>query len=151
MKGFLAGVFVTAPLTALIMFFVLQGKHDVQLQQERLHVEQRLDELRFDRSFDRAWDELSSSRCNCNCSCPVCENSTSNTVSSTRHVAKEQDERDKEIARLKERKAKLDQEFDRQWEQFGKDLEDFRDAIPENFDNTKTENFQDVPNIPDEK
>ena len=53
MKGFLAGVFVTAPITGLVMFLWLGQNHTAQVQHERAVTELRLDDEKFDREFDR--------------------------------------------------------------------------------------------------
>ena len=53
MKGFLAGAFVTAPITAFVMFLYFQNLDRMGVQQERAVTEQRLQELQFDQDFNK--------------------------------------------------------------------------------------------------
>ena len=92
MKSFLSGVFVSAPITGLLVFLWMSNYHVAQVQQERSETALRLQEQQFDRDFDR----------------------TSRAITGTLSKAdmvdaeKEKEARQKEIAALRKRLAELD-------------------------------------------
>lgn len=61
MRGFLAGIALTAPVTALIMLFYLDSRNTVELRAERAYQEQRAERRAFDAQFTAAWRQLSGS------------------------------------------------------------------------------------------
>lgn len=104
MKGFISGVLATGVVTAVILLFMLEGRQEVQIQQERHIVTQRLNEAEFDRDFSNAWNSMNGRE--------VSEN--------------ENDQKSIEIARLKERQKAFDKEFDQAFNRTQNDAEALR-------------------------
>jgi hypothetical protein len=44
-----------APVLAVVLYFALQGKDEMKAEQAEAKAERRVDEARFDRDFDKAW------------------------------------------------------------------------------------------------
>lgn len=112
MKGFLAGIVVTAPVTCLLLFVVMQSRYDTITRIERSQIHQKIQAEQFDNDFDRAWSDLS----------------PSSPSKLDKVKAKEQKRREK-IAALKARQKRFDDQFDDQFDQIMTDTEDLRDAM----------------------
>lgn len=63
MKGFLVGCVVTAPLTVLVMLYVLQWQSHIDTRLERAEVRHEVQREEFNRDFHAAWDALGAGNC----------------------------------------------------------------------------------------
>jgi hypothetical protein len=57
-KGFVGGVAVTAPMTALVMYLVLGQQAAVETRLERHEVRQEITRVEREESFDAAWEAM---------------------------------------------------------------------------------------------
>lgn len=55
-KSFLTGVAVTAPIFAVILMYVLQGREQTDIKQQAQEVRQQIEEAKFDSDFAQAWN-----------------------------------------------------------------------------------------------
>lgn len=108
MKGFFAGIVLTAPITALLLYVSMAGRQETVSRIERQEVRQQLQAEEFDAEFDRAWRDLRK------------------IPPEARSKAEERRQR---IASLRERQEQFDAEFDRQYTQTGADTRDLREVL----------------------
>lgn len=110
MKNFLLGIFVTVPLTALVLYFALSGRQEVLIQQHRHEIQHELDKEIFDRDFQAAWERF-------------------DATPSRQAQSAEAQARDARIAELRKRREHFDREFDQAWKRLDTELSDMREAM----------------------
>lgn len=108
MKGFLAGVVLTAPITVLLLYVVMSARTDTVIRIERSQIRQQIAEERFDSDFDQAWNSLSVS---------------------DKELKEREQARQERLARLREKDRQFDEQFNRQFEQNQEDMEDLREVL----------------------
>jgi hypothetical protein len=108
MKGFFAGVAVTAPITALLIYLVMAGRVETVARIERSHVQQQISTEQFDSDFDRAWNSMSLS---------------------DKDRQKREKERQERLARLREKEREFDRQFAEQFDLSTADAADFREVL----------------------
>lgn len=119
MKGFLGGIFMAAPITALLVMIFLDQRTEIAVKQERQNAEIRLDAARFDRDFDRMTAEIDGSL---------------PTAEKQQIGAEKRDERQarkKLISGLNKRVSDFDAEIDRSLSLSRSDSKAARDALAE--------------------
>jgi len=108
MKGFFAGIAVTAPITALLIYLAMAGRVETVARIERAHVEQQISTEQFDSDFDRAWDSMSLS---------------------DQDRKKREKARQERLARLREKEQAFDRQFAEQFDLSASDAADFREVL----------------------
>lgn len=58
MKGFMAGIVVTAPIMAIVMFLFLGQTQQINTKQDRVRTDTQIDSLQFDQDFSKAWENM---------------------------------------------------------------------------------------------
>lgn len=116
MKGFLAGVVVTAPITILLLYVVMSGRTNTVMRIERGQIRQQIAEEKFDSDFDQAWNSMS----------------VSDKEMKERELARQE-----RLARLREKERQFDEQFNRRFEQSQEDVEDLREILSSQDDQTE--------------
>lgn len=116
MKGFFAGVAVTAPITALLIYLVMSGRVETVSRIERAHIQQEISNEEFDADFDRAWDSMSLS---------------------DKDKQKREKERQERLARLREKEREFDRQFEEQFGLSAADAADFREVLSDEKEEEK--------------
>lgn len=130
MKSLLYGIVISAPATAFIIFFALQGRQDVVIQQKAHEVQQQIQSEEFRRDFSEAWHEFDSPA-------SLEEKKLKEEVFEARKA-----EREDRIARLKKQRESLSGDMDAMFEQLDHDMDDMRSALREaELNSSQSHNF----------
>lgn len=120
MKSFLYGLAISVPMTAAIVFFALQGRQDVVIQQKAHEVQQQIQSEELRRDFAEAWYDFDNP-----------PSSSEERAEKEGRFEARQEERDSRIAQLKRQRELLSQDLDASFEQMDQDLDDMRAALRE--------------------